>query len=141
MRIADYFYMGISKRELKKEIERTLTKCKIEVTNLGIENMEIEDLKLLNAFIKSKAEQIKATQIYTAKLAFGIGIITLMMKEILNVSPILGMFILFLIFISMSVCFRSDEKIFRKKVQAFYYLSNLLDLYIQETEKCIQSNK
>ncbi|MHA4196226.1 hypothetical protein [Bacillus cereus] len=141
MKIVNYFYMGISKRELKKEIERTINKCKIEITNLGIENMEIEDLKLLNAFIKSKAEQVKATQIYTAKLAFGIGIITLMMKEILNVSPIFGMLMLFFIFISMSVCFRRDEKVFRKKVQTFYYLSNLLDLYIQEREKCNQSKK
>ncbi|MCI4251546.1 hypothetical protein MRP26_21740 [Bacillus sp. CCB-MMP212] len=134
MKRSDYFYSGISKRELKLEIARLLIKHKVQVTNFGIENMEIEDLKLLNAFIKSKAEQVKATQLYTSKLAFGLGILTLMMKGILDFNLIFGIFIVFIIFVSMSVCFNKDEKVFRKKVQGLYYLSNLLDLYIKERE-------
>ncbi|MGH0497346.1 hypothetical protein ACQVPI_13675 [Bacillus wiedmannii] len=135
MKAVDYFYMGVLKRELKQKIENLIIECKLEITNLGIENMEVEDLKLLNAFIKSKAEEVKATQIYTAKLAFGLTFLTLMLKAIFPVSTIWWILIVAIIFICVSIAFKIDEKIFRKKVQTVYYLSNLLDLHIKEREK------
>jgi hypothetical protein len=135
MKAVDYFYMGVSKRELKQKIENLIVECKLEITNLGIENMEIEDLKLLNAFIKSKAEEVKATQLYTAMLAFGLAFLTLILKAIFSGNTILGILIVTLLFICITIAFKIDEKIFRKKVQKVYYLSNLLDLYIKEREK------
>lgn len=135
MKVVDYFYMGVSNRELKQKIERLVLECKLEITNLGIDAMEIEDLKLLNAFIKSKAEEVKATQLYTAMIAFGIAFLTLMLKMILSGNTIWGVLILGLLFFCIYIAFKIDEKIFRKKVQKVYYLSNLLDLYIKQREE------
>ncbi len=125
MKLVDYFYMGVSERELKQKIERLIVECKLEITNLGIEIMEIEDLKLLNAFIKSKAEEIKATQLYTAMIAFGITFLTLMLKLILSGNTIWGILILgFLFFVSILL-----SKLMKKYLERRYRKFIIFQIY------------
>ncbi|MGG1400193.1 hypothetical protein ABE288_20575 [Bacillus salipaludis] len=142
MKYVDYFYMGVAERDMEKDInhllekiESTLMECRIEITSLGINSMKTHDLKMLNAYVKSKAEESKATQIYTTMIGFGVGFLTLLLKDLITKYPTFGLSFFFLLFIVFFCAFKYEEKKYRKKVQQLYYLSSLLDLYISRKAK------
>ena len=140
--MVDYFYMGIANRELEskiniidEEIQKELKECKIQVGSSGIGALELDDMKMLNAFVKSKAEQAKATQIYTTMIGFGVGILAILLKELLLLhNPWLGYGMLLVVFIGVFGTFIWEEKRYRNRVQRLYYLSNLLDIYISRSK-------
>ncbi|HFU6606444.1 hypothetical protein PDJ82_20435 [Bacillus cereus group sp. TH43LC] len=138
MKRAEYFYMGKAERELPQKIEGLIIECGLEVSGIGIELMEINDLKMMNAYIKSNLEAIKPSHYFTTMVGFAAGILTIFLKEILIGDAIFGIVMCLVIFIAIFFSLKVEERNFKKKVSVYCYLSNLLDVYIEERNKSIE---
>jgi hypothetical protein len=136
-----YFYMGVAEREMEKDINDLLEKVElalknshIEITSLGIKSFETDDIKMLNAFVKAKAEEAKAISLYTTRIGFGLGILTLLLRELIAKYFEFGIGILGLLFILIICASIYEEKKYRQKIERLYYLSGLLEIYKKEKE-------
>ncbi|MCC2377889.1 hypothetical protein LKM00_10545 [Bacillus wiedmannii] len=139
MKRAEYFYMGKVERELQKKIEDLIIDCKLEVSSIGIEHMEVNDLKMMNAYIKSKLEVMKPTPHFNTVVTFAVAIITIMLTTVLTIN-VKGNapFVVIMcsgIFAVVFFSFWFLEKRFKKSLESGHYLLNLLDIYIEEKEE------
>lgn len=139
MKIAEYFYIGKVERELQKKIEGLIIECKLDVSSIGIEHMEVNDLKMMNAYIKSKLEVMKPTPHFNTVVTFAVAIITIMLTTVLTINAKDNApFVVIMcsgIFTVIFFLFWFLEKRFKKIIESGHYLLNLLDIYILKKKK------
>ncbi|PEJ53027.1 hypothetical protein CN676_10385 [Bacillus wiedmannii] len=139
MKNTEYFYIEKANQELQQKIKDLIIECKLEISNVEIKNMKVNDLKMMNAYIKSRLEAMKPTHFLTTAIAFAVAILTIILTTSLtmnaktNASFVLIMCGVIFAYIFFS-CWAKEKK-YKKNLESCHYLMNLLDIYIEEKEE------